>query len=307
MLPVMWKRLGVVVALLQLVGCGDDDPVASGSGGVGGGAGASMGGNASGGATASGGSAGSGGGGAGGAAGAGAGGSSSGGAGSGGGPTACDYQVGTSGVLVIEAEALSLSGSWQIASAEPGFTGSGYIVWTGASQNNNPGQGLLSAALQFDTAGRYRFRFRNRIGQGTNTTEHNDTWLRFPDAAAHYGMKLSNGLESRRYPRPSCEDASFMAQLESLAQVSSAGCPNGTSADGWLKVYSSGATNWSWSTNTSDNDAHPLFVEIAAPGVFTLQLSARADHHLLDRIVISREDVASSVAEDTSLGATACP
>lgn len=210
-------------------------------------------------------------------------------------------------MLVIEAEDLTLSGSWQEATTHAGFTGTGYILWTGASQNNNPGQGVLSAALKFDTAGRYRFRFRNRIGQGNNTTEHNDTWLRFPDAAGYYGMKTNNGQESRRYPKPKCDDATFIAQIEALPSVSSAGCPNGTSKDGWLKVYSSGATNWSWSTNTSDNDAHPLYVEIGAPGTFELELSARADYHLLDRIVISREDVAGSVAEDTTLAPTPCP
>lgn len=49
---------------------------------------------------------------------------------------------------------------------------------------------------------------------GSNTTEHNDTWARFPDAADAYGLKMQNDLEVRRYPHPVCDDAQFMASIE---------------------------------------------------------------------------------------------
>jgi len=219
---------------------------------------------------------------------------------------ACDYEV-ESGVLVIEAEDLPLSGSWQVVSSSDfsGFTGTGYIEWTGNSQNNNPGQGLISVAIDIPQAGRYRWQWRNQIGMGNNTTEHNDTWLRFPDAAAYYGKREQNGAETRRYPKPICEDAYLMCTVESTG-VDEASCPDGSTSDGWLKVYSSGADSWKWSTRTSDNDAHDIFVEFDTAGVYTVEMSARGDHHLIDRIVLHREDVASNTATDLSLTPTSC-
>ncbi len=311
----MRALVGLASGLL-LVACGGDDEGSGppGTGGTGGGAAGSSG-SAGGGGTAGsgGGTAGSGGGSAGSGGGsAGSGGGSAGNAGSGGGsagsggaPAACDFKVGSNGVLVMEAETLKLSGNWQTANKEPGAYGSGYIQWTGSSQNNNPGLGVINVKLGIDQAGRYRMQWRSRIGMGTNTTEHNDTWVRFPDADSYYGMKGAPNNESRRYPKPKCEDTTFMASINALPSVSDAKCPNGSTKDGWMKVYCSGATNWNWSTNTSDNDGHPIYAEFKA-GTYTLELSARADFHLIDRIVIHREGVANNVAQDSNLKPTPC-
>jgi len=288
---------GALIGLAGLVACGSDDEATgssttSGAGGAGTSSSSSqgVGGDAT---TSTGGQTGSGG--------------DTGNGGSGGSaPIVCDYQV-DNGVMVIEAEDLPLSADWQTASAEAGFTGAGYIVWTGNSQNNNPGQGTISVDVYVPVAGRYRWRWRNRIGMGTNTTEHNDTWLRWPTlpATGYYGMR-NPGNESRRFPRPTCEDANLMQMVEQDPDVTSAGCPNGSSSDGWMKIYSSGANDWRWSTRTSDNDAHDIFIEVDAPGVVTFEMSARADFHLIDRIVLSEESVADNVAEDTAASPTPC-
>lgn len=180
------------------------------------------------------------------------------------------------------------------------------FLGTGASQNSKPGVGLISVKLGIDQPGRYRMQWRSRIGAGTNTTEHNDTWVRFPDATAFYGMKPASGGESRRYPKPQCDDSTLMAKVQALPGVTSATCPNGSTAEGWFKVYCSGASNWKWSTNTSDNDAHQIYAEFAQAGTYTLELSARADLHLIDRIVIHREAVADGVATAASAPATPC-
>ena len=50
----------------------------------------------------------------------------------------------------------------------------------------------------------------------------------------------------------------------------------GAGADGWFKVYSSGANSWSWSTSTSDNDAHQIYARFDAPGVYDVLISARS-------------------------------
>ncbi len=309
--------VGLLCAACSDDGAGDNALGGSGgtaagaSGGTAGAAGSGTGGSTGGTAGAAGsgtGGAGTGGAGTGGAGtgGAGTGGAGTGGAGTGGATGTCDYQVGSNGVLVIEAEKLKLSASWKVNSEASGAYGSGYIEWTGASQNSKPGVGLISVKLGIDQPGRYRMQWRSRIGAGTNTTEHNDTWVRFPDATAFYGMKPASGGESRRYPKPQCDDSTLMAKVQALPGVTSATCPNGSTAEGWFKVYCSGASNWKWSTNTSDNDAHQIYAEFAQAGTYTLELSARADLHLIDRIVIHREAVADGVATAASAPATPC-
>ena len=310
-----------LAAACLCIACGDDDSsepkatggsggtTSTGGGGSGGGSGGSAG-SASGGSagSASGGSAGSASGGSAGSAGtggSGTGGSGTGGSGTGGATGSCDYKVGSNGVLVIEAEKLKLSASWKTGNQTAGAHGTGYIQWTGTSQNSTPGSGLISVKLGIDQPGRYRMQWRSRIGAGTNTTEHNDTWVRFPDATAFYGMKTISGGESRRYPKPQCDDSTFMAKVLALPKVQSATCPAGSTASGWFKVYCSGASDWKWSTNTSDNDAHQIYAEFASAGTYTLELSARADAHLIDRIVIHRDSVADAVA--TAAGATETP
>lgn len=286
---------GVAVGLWALAACGGDDEVTGGVGttstsGSGGATSSSSSVGAGGDATTStGGSAGTGGEGQGGSA-----------------PIVCDYRV-EGGVMVIEAEDLPLSADWQTATTEAGYTGNGYIVWTGNSQNNNPGQGTISVDVYVPVAGRYRWRWRNRIGMGNNTTEHNDTWLRWPTLPVtdYYGMK-NPGNESRRYPKPTCDDNNLMQTIEQDAAVANAGCPNGSTSNGWMKIYSSGANDWRWSTRTSDNDAHDIFIEVAQPGVITFEMSARADFHLIDRIVLSEESIADNVAEDTGAMPTPC-
>lgn len=232
--------------------------------------------------------------------------SGSGGDAGGGGAIVCDYQV-ESGVMVIEAEDLPLSGDWQTATVASGYTGNGYIVWTGASQNNNPGEAVISIDVFVPNPGRYRWRWRNRIGMGTSTTDHNDTWLRWPtlDVRGYYGMK-NPGNESRRFPQPTCDDTSLMQMIAQAPDVASAGCPNGSTSDGWMKIYSSGASDWSWSTRTSDNDAHDIFVEIPQPAVVTFEMSPRADFHLIDRVVLSEETVPNDTAEDITAPPTPC-
>lgn len=219
-------------------------------------------------------------------------------------PMDCDYRFGEDGALRIEAEDLPLVQAWETASTEPGFSGRGYLLWTGSSSNNRPGNGMMSIRIAVPEAGRYRFQWRNRIGRGDNTTEHNDTWVRFVDAADFYGLRLRRGAESRRYPKPICEDQSFMEGVRS--RVDEARCAEGSTRDGWMKVYSSGARDWRWSTRTSDNDAHDIYVEFDTPGIHTLELSQRADFHLIDRLVLHRDDVAQGIVEDP-LPPTPCP
>ncbi|MEM1347443.1 MAG: hypothetical protein AAGI01_02735 [Myxococcota bacterium] len=218
---------------------------------------------------------------------------------------ACDYET-VNGLLVIEAESLPIHGEWIVASDRPGFFGAGFIEWMGESQNGRPGSGKMEVKLRFERAGKYRMQWRNRIGMGDNPTEHNDTWVSFEGVADSYGYRQSGDQESRRYPKPTCEDDAFIASVEALPEVTDARCAKGSTRDGWFKVYSSSARDWRWSTRTSDHDAHEIGIDIDAPGVYTMLLSARGDHHLIDRIVIHERDIDDDVVHDEGRAQTRC-
>ncbi len=220
-------------------------------------------------------------------------------------PSRCDYET-VDGRIVIEAEDLPINEDWEILTTEGGYYADGYIGWTGTSHNNDPTHGVMEVTIYVAEPGRYGLRWRNRIGMGTNTTEHNDTWVKFPDAADYYGLQSPGADERRRYPRPVCEDAEAMAAIEALPQVMAVECVEGSSTDGWFKVYSSGANDWSWSTRTNDNDAFDVMVEFDQPGDYSFMMAARGDWHLIDRIVIHQEELDDGEVEDPGAQPTVC-
>ena len=127
--------------------------------------------------------------------------------------------------------------------------------------------------MEITTPGVYRFQWRNQVGNGTVTTEHNDTWLKI-EADAFYGQQGGGSIVCPKGLNP--------AENECLGDA-----PEGAGSGGWFKVYSSGANNWSWSSNTSDNDAHQIYARFDAPGVYNILVSARSSSHAIDRMVLS--------------------
>ncbi|WP_297696205.1 Ig-like domain-containing protein, partial [uncultured Eudoraea sp.] len=187
--------------------------------------------------------------------------------------------------IVIEAESLNYDGDWSLENDIDGYTGTGYLEWLGEDQFQSPTTGTINASIQIQNPGTYLFQWHSKVGLGSNTTESNDTWLRFPDADGFYGEK-SNG--SKVFPRGSGQTP----------------LPNGAGADGWFKVYSSGGnTDWTWSTYTSDNDGHFIYVTFDSPGVYTMELAARSKGHFIDRITLSKSGVDGT---DLNLSPTQC-
>lgn len=174
------------------------------------------------------------------------------------------------GLVIIETEDLTLPSGWHIKTAKTGYTGSGYISWEGGDAFNQPGNGTIDVKINITKTGTYRFQWRNAVGEGTNTTEFNDSWLKFPDATDFYGQK-GNDVSSRVYPKGSEKTP----------------LPNGAGSNGWFKIYTGGTTDWNWNSNTSDNDAHQIYVEFAQAGEYTMQISGRSDKHAIDRISLS--------------------
>ncbi|MEM1041544.1 MAG: choice-of-anchor D domain-containing protein [Bacteroidota bacterium] len=203
----------------------------------------------------------------------------------------------TGGLVVIEAETELVPGGghpdgWRLMPDEadsdhpafPGATGGRYLQWDDGNNYGNPGQGTMAFPVRISQAGTYRFQWRSKVGFGSNATEHNDSWLKI-DADAFYGEKGNGSIV--------CPKGYDPAQNDCTGDV-----PNGSGSGGWFKAYSSGTTDWTWSTRTSDNDAHDLFARFDAPGTYTVRVSGRSDGHLLDRLVLYHSSVGSGDALD---------
>lgn len=188
------------------------------------------------------------------------------------------------GLVVIEMESIgSLPAAWKNAATysttfspnlnDPGAaTGDDFIIWEGGQSFGTPGNGLLSYPVRIKTPGTYRFQWRSQVGNGTNATEHNDTWLKI-ESDAFYGQKPGSIV---------CPKG-----LNSSENDCTGNLPQGSSADGWFKVYAGGANNWKWSTNTSDDDGHQIYARFDEPGVYNILISARSSSHAIDRMVLS--------------------
>ncbi|MEM9984598.1 MAG: hypothetical protein AAF804_05830 [Bacteroidota bacterium] len=180
------------------------------------------------------------------------------------------------GLVIIELESAVSYGLWELESSRPGFTGEGYLHYNGTNYYNQPGNSLLKFEIAIEKAGKYRFQWHSLIAVGQSNTEHNDSWLRFRDASDFYGEKEGQ----RVYPKGTGKSPN----------------PEGSSADGWLKIYQNSLNNWTWATRTSDRDPHDIYVEFDTAGVYTLEISGRSTGHAINRLALYHSDVSSTLA-----------
>ena len=187
------------------------------------------------------------------------------------------------GVLLAEFEASEWSGAWD----ESGSGAASYLRWTGEQYFGNPGQGIIRYSIRINNPGTYRFSWRSAVTIGNNGTEHNDTWLRFPDASEFYAKKDNSVL----YPAGSGKSPN----------------PNGASAEGWFKVYRTGNNvDFKWEAFTSDHDGHLIHVDFDQAGVYTMEVSARSTGHGIDRFVLYRTDKTLDEAVSGDLSSIEC-
>ncbi|MCK8521876.1 hypothetical protein M0D21_09880 [Aquimarina sp. D1M17] len=185
------------------------------------------------------------------------------------------------GLLTVESENGNFSGSsWKLTQDIADSSGEGYLIWDGDDAFNKPGNGLLTYKIRIANPGTYRFIWRSYIGIGTNGTEHNDSWLRIPDAKHFYGKKGNGNIV---YPN----DTTLDPIAESAGQQNTS--PNGSSKEGWFKIYMNKASTWHWQSSTSDNDAHDIFVVFDTPGDYTIEISGRSKGHAIDKFVLFTE------------------
>lgn len=179
------------------------------------------------------------------------------------------------GLIVVDMESLNSSEGWEFKTGD-GAIG-GYFEWTGSRNSNNPGDGLITLKVAISNPGTYRFIWRSSFREGTDPTESNDSWLRIL-ANNFYGFRSNN--DSIVCPG---------GQLNSNRCIGPE--PNGSSRDGWFKVYRSGgsAFSWDWIASTSDNNAHQVYADFDTIGEYEIQISGRSRHHAIDRFVLFRD------------------
>ncbi len=183
------------------------------------------------------------------------------------------------GLIAIEMENSDYPSEWTLET--DASTAMNYLVWEGNNFFNAPGNGLIIFKIQITNPGKYRFVWNSAVTLGDDGTEHNDSWLRFSDASDFYGEKN----DSRVYPNGSGNEPN----------------PNGSSADGWFKIYRSGSDlDFKWQAKTSDNDSHDIYVEFDNEGIYTMEISGRSTAHAIDKIVLYNES--SLTLEDAISG-----
>ena len=85
------------------------------------------------------------------------------------------------GLVIFEMESQPATGSWELQTSIPGYTGNGYYRWEGPNLFGNPGaQGVMSYKFDITNPGTYQMRFHNHRDAGTADQE-NDIWAKMDD------------------------------------------------------------------------------------------------------------------------------
>ncbi len=169
--------------------------------------------------------------------------------------------TGECGVVAIEAETLALNGAWSVVQDDTASDGR-YITWEGLSKsaNNNQPADVISATIEIDKPGSYRFTWAMRQPNDVESDKANDSWLNFPDADRF-------------------------------------GPVGGGSYPGFIKVYGNSTGGFSYrATADVNHDKSPIAVGFDSAGTYTLQIAGRSHGHQIDRIVIHHESIGQSDA-----------
>lgn len=185
------------------------------------------------------------------------------------------------GLVVVEMESTNYGSDWQFKTGA-GSTGRGFLEWEGGDNFNRPGVGTITVPVVITNAGTYRFSWRSLVNKGNSPTESNDAWLRI-EADNFFGRKLASNRSNES------SVGHTVCPKEKLPGNSCRGEePEGSSRDGYFKVYRAGSPlkQWNWVASTSDNDRHEVFATFNLPGTYNIKISGRSDGHAIDRFVL---------------------
>ncbi|NJL18777.1 MAG: hypothetical protein HC901_00145 [Bdellovibrionaceae bacterium] len=163
------------------------------------------------------------------------------------------FYLESGGVVVMDVEFSPIIDRWSSETSVAGYTGTSYYKAT-ANSFSTPGLGLLEYPFLVNTSGDYQLQWRSYIAEGTDSTEHNDTFARLVDADGN--------------------------------TVAPANAATLSPTSGWYKTYMSTRSKWSWQASNADNNAQPLHWNLAAGQTSRFQISARSQGHAIDRILL---------------------
>ncbi len=82
------------------------------------------------------------------------------------------------GLVVIEAESIAPIGEWVVETTEGGYSGNGYLRWSGQNYFGDPGRGVLAYKVVINEPGDYNIRLRMSHLGAPAGDQWNDCWSR---------------------------------------------------------------------------------------------------------------------------------
>lgn len=189
------------------------------------------------------------------------------------------------GIVVVEMESTDFSDSaWQLT-PETNASGGFAIEWTGENLFNEPATGIINVQIKITNPGVYHFEWANQIGEGNSTTESNDSWLKI-QGDNFYAFNGTTTVCPKGFDpaENSCEGER----------------PEGGGKLGWFKAYRTGGdvSQFIWSTKTSDRDPHNIYAQFSEAGTYTVQISGRSKHHIIDRFIMTNDPTMHEAAKN---------
>ena len=180
-------------------------------------------------------------------------------------------------VIEQDVSVATLTGDWKKKTDIAGFTGDGYIVWEGEAlfwkgEENIGKTGLLSFKINIEKPGTYKMQLRTYIAKKDPkkpNTEHNDTWVRVPDADNFFAQKQ----ESIVYPKGSGKTPN----------------PAGENGNGFFKSYMNLNDKWTYTSGTFDHNFHEIFATFNKAGKYTIEIAPRSNFHAIDGFKLTQQ------------------
>lgn len=158
------------------------------------------------------------------------------------------------GIVTIEMESADLSNTYWIKRTDiPGYTGSGYLEYTGGTMTGIVGHSLLTYKIHITEPGRYSFKGRS-FGLGHAA---NDIWARFPHGGV---VTMYNGDST------------------------------GTKNDEWFKFMVGAQDQWYYFMKTQNHETgetlQDVYVDFPEAGEYMVEFSGRATDFKIDRFTL---------------------
>ena len=184
------------------------------------------------------------------------------------------------GLLMAQAEKFVIAGTgFEVQSDVPGYSGSGYITYTGQDSFEKwPG---ISAWADFTptTSGTYQLQIHNRADDPNDPSQGNDTWAKINGESFYAddnGTKVfAKGTEFGETNVTTTNDSSA----------------------GYLKFYSNAKGAWTMQTSAIDNKPRQIMVELEAGTRYTIWIAGRSNGHSIDAVFLRHMDLDPSVID----------